>query len=656
MKNLKHLFPILYFFLILSCDEFILKKTVVVKLLKGDIIFEPNTPSLFGTLNYTIKNRQKKSLQEIFFISHPQVQIDTIKYNGDKTRFDQGIGYGMGIYRIRIPVLPSESDAQIEITFHLNGPIREERFLLTSEQVFMDAKKIWLPVPFAETPSFLYLLKVSTPTNYISILGARIKEETIKPDRREIVWQSEIEDVLHTGNIFIGQFERVNHNDIFLYSYNPIQPNPIFSFCRKTINLFSNRIGKYPYSQIHIINELFQYKDIEEFIDGEAMANIIQLSPELSDTNSISIDKITNSPIPFVPRNNVAKLYEVLAHELTHAYLPTILKFNEDNYIEQEAFAEYAGLCSIWNYYPEIYKKFIDGNRIELINLKLSGQSDQRLFRYLYGVNSLHCAFKENPALFLDYINILIQKYRYIEVGPEELIQTANDVNSITSPSNTIIFTNAIALLGSEQLYNVELSFSNLYVTNFFEKYKTVEIHRQLFIQNGFPIPVDVILTYIYMDYSLTNIVHLDSFSNTNLICDNKVLSIIAKTGLEALEEKLSDNQVSFISNYGEDIAISSINNFYNNQKFNTRWVKIEKSNTSNEDEGLESLYIDRERSTFVSPSISFQFDRIVPNKKEGYIQAYKMIDNKPYSYVIFKFKKENINRIDILGIIDPLF
>jgi len=656
MKNLKHLFPILYFFLILSCDEFILKKTVVVKLLKGDIIFEPNTPSLFGTLNYTIKNRQKKSLQEIFFISHPQVQIDTIKYNGDKTRFDQGIGYGMGIYRIRIPVLPSESDAQIEITFHLNGPIREERFLLTSEQVFMDAKKIWLPVPFAETPSFLYLLKVSTPTNYISILGARIKEETIKPDRREIVWQSEIEDVLHTGNIFIGQFERVNHNDIFLYSYNPIQPNPIFSFCRKTINLFSNRIGKYPYSQIHIINELFQYKDIEEFIDGEAMANIIQLSPELSDTNSISIDKITNSPIPFVPRNNVAKLYEVLAHELTHAYLPTILKFNEDNYIEQEAFAEYAGLCSIWNYYPEIYKKFIDGNRIELINLKLSGQSDQRLFRYLYGVNSLHCAFKENPALFLDYINILIQKYRYIEVGPEELIQTANDVNSITSPSNTIIFTNAIALLGSEQLYNVELSFSNLYVTNFFEKYKTVEIHRQLFIQNGFPIPVDVILTYIYMDYSLTNIVHLDGFSNTNLICDNKVLSIIAKTGLEALEEKLSDNQVSFISNYGEDIAISSINNFYNNQKFNTRWVKIEKSNTSNEDEGFESLYIDRERSTFVSPSISFQFDRIVPNKKEGYIQAYKMIDNKPYSYVIFKFKKENINRIDILGIIDPLF
>ncbi len=562
----------------------------------------------------------------------------------------------MGIYRIKIPILQPENEAQIEISFHLNGSVREERFLLTADQVFLDAKKIWLPVPFAETPSFLYSLKVTIPTNYLSILGAKIKEETIKPDRREILWQSETEDVLHTGNIFIGQFERVNHNDIFLYSYNPIQFNLIFNFTRKTINLFSSRIGKYPYSQIHIINELFQYKDIEEFIDGEAMANIIQISPELSDTNSIAIEKITNSPAPFVPRNNLSKLYEVLAHELVHAYIPTILKFNEENYIEQEAFAEYAGLCSICNYYPEVYKKFIEGNRIELINLKLSGLSEQRLFKYLYGINALHCAFQENPTLFLDYVNILIQKYKYITVGPEKLIQTASDINSMISQSNTIVLTNAISLLGEEQLYNIELSYSNIYITNFSEKYKSIDIQRQVFIQNSFPVPVDIALIYVYMDYSLTNIIHLEKFSNTNIICDNKILSLTTKSGLEALEEKLSDNHIYFISNYGEDIAISSINNFYNNQKFNTRWVKIEKSSISNEDEGLESLYTDRERSVFISPSVSFQLDTIKPNRKEGYIQAYKLIDGKPYSYVIFKFKKNNIHQINIVGIIDPLF
>ncbi len=60
MKNLIHLFLILYFFLMFSCDEFMLKKTVGVKFLRGEITFDPSLPCISGVLNYTIKNKQKK--------------------------------------------------------------------------------------------------------------------------------------------------------------------------------------------------------------------------------------------------------------------------------------------------------------------------------------------------------------------------------------------------------------------------------------------------------------------------------------------------------------------------------------------------------------------------------------------------------------------
>ena len=34
-------------------------------------------------------------------------------------------------------------------------------------------------------------------------------------------------------------------------------------------------MGYYPYSQVHIINEIYQYNDMETFIDGQELANII---------------------------------------------------------------------------------------------------------------------------------------------------------------------------------------------------------------------------------------------------------------------------------------------------------------------------------------------------------------------------------------------
>ncbi len=309
------IFPVLLIILALvSCDEFLLKKTVSVVFLEGELKFDPADVSLSGDLFYSIANKQSKSLQEIYFISHSNVLVDSIRYNGELIRFEQGIGYGSGFYRIRIPSLLSGISAKIEIKFHIKGPINEDRFMLTEEAVFMDARKIWLPVPFADSPNFLYSIRIKTPENYYSALGAKLADETVKNGEKSSLWVSESTDVLHTGNIFIGLFGRYQKGSISIYDIDTNYNALIFDYAGKTIDFLSNRLGKYPYSQVNIVDELFQYKDMEEFIDGEQLANTIQISPELTGTNLIDEETLSLSSMPYVPRKSYSKLFEVIAH------------------------------------------------------------------------------------------------------------------------------------------------------------------------------------------------------------------------------------------------------------------------------------------------------------------------------------------------------
>ncbi len=651
LRKILYCLSLSFCLIFVSCDEFMLRKTVSVQFLEGDVSFDPDNVSMSGDLIYTIKNKQNKTLQEIFFISHSQVIIDNIRYNGDTIRFEQGIGYGSGIYRIRVASLLSGASAKIEIKFHISGPVEEDRFLLTADTVFMDAKKIWLPVPFADLPAFLYSIKIITPDNYYTVMGGKEQEESVKNNKKTTLWESETDDILHTGDIFIGLFERIKKDNISVYTTETNNIGLIFDDTSKTIDFLSNRLWKYPYSQTYVVNELFQYKDTEEFIDGEKMANIVQISPELTSDGLLDDEQLENSAIPYIPRQSYAKLFEVLAHELSHAYVPPFLKFEEKDYIESESFAEYMGLTTIAYYNPAIYNKFIQRNRIDLINLQLANQTNLRLFNYIYGVNVLHSAFGENKDEFYNYVNMLIQKYSYTEVGLDELIQTASDLTD--SEMTNLINGDALSLWKDNKLYNIELSYINVFVTNKIKKGISIDAKRMIIINNNFPIPLKVSLIERYPDRVFTNSIELVKNSNTNIIVEYYILSIEAKSKMDMLEEKLSDNRILFVTNNNGEMIINAVNSFYNYQKINSKNVKIDKTNEASGD--FETIPADRERSAAIDTNIQFLYDTQNQTNNELYIQAYKLIAGKPYSYVIFKIKKERENYI-ISGVLDPLF
>jgi hypothetical protein len=643
-------FTVLFF--LQSCDDFLLKKTVSVEYLEGEIVFEPQDPSLSGTLTYQIKNKQPKPLSEIYFISHYLLSIDSLSYNDDNLHFEQGVGFGSGIYHAKIPSLTNDETAKVEVKFHIKGNIEEDRFLLAKEKCYMDARKIWLPVPFADEPKFFYSLQIKTPEEYYSVLGAKITEESVKNGKRTTSWESEIDDVFLSGNLFISKFQRIQNGSSYFYTHNPEESKPIFEAYSKILSIMTNHLGTYPFSQLHIIKESFKNKDMEEFVDGEAMANIIQISPDLKIVTPLNEKSIEESAIPEIPRDSAWKIYETLSHEMSHAYIRGILRFEEDNYMESESLTEYMGLYLINQINPLIYSKFIQRNRIELINLELAGKRSTKQFQYLYGVNCLHTVFYGNQDYF-NFLKDLIEKYSYTRIRVSELISTALELKTTNTQTNIehLYFPYGLKLWGHYQLYDIRLSYSNVQVTNFINKKKKIEDRKIVIIENHFPLDFQSLLIGRHSDFKKSYWIELQKNSVTNFLLDREISSVKILSRLEALEKNLQDNKIEFFSDKW-DLLYSNIQNFYSRQNFSKDFTAQKLINTP---ANWTDLYSDRERTLSIASNIHFLFDAEHENGDEFYLEAYKILNEAPFSYIIFRGKREK-EKIKMLEMIDPAF
>lgn len=640
IKNILFALCFLLFIFLQACDEFLLKKSVAVEYLNGDITFEPSGPALSGTLGYDIRNNQLNSLNEIFFISHSLVSVDSIVYENETIHFEQGVGYGFGIYRIKVPSLQKGAKARIVLKFHIDGPVEEDRFLLTKNNVFIDAEKIWLPVPFAQAPNFLYSIRVRTPLDFHSVLGAKTVEETTNGGKRSVLWQSESEDVVMTGNLFISRFQRLKRGPLSLYSFKNENADAIFRYANLTLRAFETNVGQYPFSQVQIVNELFQYKDMEEFIDGEATANIVQISPDIVTNSLLGEREIATSLYPDIPRNSTWKLFEALSHELSHAYIRGIIKFEDESLIESEALSEFMGLKVISLTNGMIYDKFIDRNRIEIMNLFLTGGGKSKLLKYLYGVNCLNTAFSCDPEVFFRFIKTLIEKYGYTRIQAEQLVTTAQEMNfALTNGgpvdddvlTNRMIDTEALRLWTEYSLCNLKLSVSNIWITNYLTKKRyAVEEKTLLTVNNDFPVDITVTLYENYKNHSATNLFRVEKDSETGVIVEKNLLNASINSKYGCLEQNLADNSVKIPVN-GKKELYRNIADFYKNQG---------KQKADPQSGDWKALENDRKKTLAVRQNVSFLFDRMRENGDQFVLEAYKVLDNKPFSYVIFRGKK----------------
>jgi hypothetical protein len=677
------LLPILLF---LACDEFLLKRTVSVQSVRGDISYNPETPSLTGNLTYSIQNRQPNVLTEIYLVSHPAVSINMITYNRSVMRFDVGMGYGYGIYRVRIPRLASGEQSSITIKFSLNGKMESDRFLITEDMVFLDARKIWLPIPFADMPNFHYTINIETPAEYYPILGAKMTKETVRGNVRLSTWQSETDNVRLSGNLFIAKFNRYQKDNIFFYSKSTNNIEKIFDYALFSISNIRKSAGVFPFTQTHLINTLFQYKDMEEFIDAEYIANAIHISPEIfSATNLKPEREVINSAIPFFPNENELNLLSILSHELAHSVTPELVDFESAAHIVMEAFTEYNKCKIMEKRHHSLYPKLIQRNRIILINSLLRNEPPSRLREYFYGVNVFSAAFHNTDDLFFDFLQILIEKYRYTKIGLNEIIVTANEMNKMIINSymtnlndedngendlpdlyDKLIYSEAFHLWNLQKLFNISLSSSNVTVTNFIERprgnpRRVLERKKLITIENEFPVKVDGYLIYHTPANVTSNRIEVSEQSKTNFLLNNDVGFVKYETRFSVLERNLSDNYIDFDFHRKEYRNLNTaINRYYTRDGVIHPMMEIE---TTSERETNDSkprsqwIKLDFHRKEIFetrSSNVSFVFDRIETNDNEIFIQAFKKIEKKPVSYVIFKGEKKDNDRYKISGVIDP--
>ncbi|NPV01298.1 MAG: hypothetical protein HPY53_07940 [Brevinematales bacterium] len=648
-------FFLLFFLYLSSCEEFFLKRTVSLISVSGTIEYNPEQSLLSGRIEYTIKNFRDTAIDEVYLISHPSVTLDHVFYAGQSIGVEQGIGYGYGIYRIKIPPLGSEKTATVSLVFKVQGPIYEDRFVITKNYLFFDSKKIWLPLPFAEVPNFNFSLTIRTPKNFYSVMGGKLTSEGITDTDRISQWDSEVPFPILTGSLFIAPLKRYHLGDVYLYSDNTQNVDKILEYASFSMTTLREKVGGYPFSEIHVVNQLSQYKGMEMFIDGEYFANCIHVSPSIFSFAGLQNEKqVIYSAIPFLPKNSELKLFEILAHEISHAYFSTLIRFEDDSHLLAESMTEYLGSMVLKVKFPNLYDKVLERNRFILQNLFMKNQTENPIWDFFCAVNTLGYAFDNTGEKFFKFVEILYKKYQFTRIRLNELITTAKAMQPGAKPKNgySLINTDAMALLKPLKMYNLSLDLIEAGMTNQAKHPKYVAI-----LQSTFPIPVSAILIYTTVTNVFSNFVTLDKELLTNLSFDDKIISLSLESPSSVLEYCLYDNRIDQAKT-PIGILNEQVNLFYQNRPFDQKILAIGTEDPTElkvekEDVTWKTLATDRKLSASIHTNITIVFDSVTAKDNEMYVQAFKYINGKPFSYVVVKFLKTG-KKYQAMAILDP--
>lgn len=662
MQSRVFILPLLLLLTLFSCDEFLLKKTVSVQSIQGHIHFENLTPRIWGDISYKIRNPQANPLKEIFLICHPQVEVMQVIYNQKAVRFETGEGFEDRIYRVQIPALAPQDKAVLTLRFQLTGRIREERLILDKEEVFFDVKKIWLPVPFAERFVFPYQISVTAPDRFYSIMGGRIQEESEEGDTRTTTWKSELDNALATGNLILLPYQRTQYKNTYIYSDTTNNRTQILQYSQFSYRILKNNFPALPLSQYHVLKKMYPYNNKVEVIDGEFLANALLISPTIGNFQPIiPLEIITGTPIPFVPNTSEARLLEIISHEYSHSLIPTLLRFEEGRQITMEALTEFLACAIIREWDIALYQKFLERNRILLINLMLKKETHTDLWQYFYLSNLFCSSFWNREDLSMDYIRILIDKYRYTDINWPQLISTASDYNKLQLRHKYLtnysgIDTTLLENWSYFELYNFSLSSSEMSVTNLELKQPRIIPVKNIRIKSDFPFETDSYLIVYTPKETYTNILAHQKESITNVQVSDDTITVQLVSRYNSLETHLADNQVNFKDRSWLDL-VNEINYFYKGEQHNSRFLAISPEWTDiplrEDDARWTSLSEDRLVSQKISPRVYFQYDKVYFDKQEFYIEAYKWINNRPYSYVIFKGRILK-NKLQVNAVLDP--
>jgi hypothetical protein len=637
-------------FSLTSCDDFLLKKTVEVTYLSGEVFFNPFSGTIEGNATYNIVNPQETELNEIYIINHPSVFVKTIKIKKLSLFFDVNRLYGYNVYRVRISPLKSNEATEISLSFFIKSPVNDERFVFNDDFVFFDARKVWIPIPFMSSTKFKYTFQVKVPKEYYAVIGSKLVSEQTDENYRIQKFESEFEDVLKTGTLIIAKFFRFAKNNIYYYTFEKENIEEIFNSVGLITDYFRKNFNELPFTQLHIVNQLFQYEDLILSIDAESFANLIMIP---------NLDKIkfnTYTGYNYIYDNSGIKFLKTLAHEMSHLYFIDRMNFENTAYIHSEALMDYLSLLILRDISYINYENFLLKNRFELQNLKLSGNIEKPLYKFLYLENFLDSLFSKNKRNYLLFLDILTKKYPFTRISPEDIKFTLEEMPLEFEKLNisTYFPKDAVSFLESGNFYNSFLSWTTRVITNKVSKKKVnIKKYKLVSVNHNFPFTPKFLFIEEYKNSTITNIVFIPT-KETNFLLSNDIVSVKLSSHFDMFEENLYDNFIKFSGKSFNEILEEVLNFYYSGQMLdipkNFSFEKLENYPVDIE----RSFEKDRELSWELKGRVRFVVDVIKEYNEGLYIMAYKLVNNKPFSYVLINGRKVQ-DKIILTSIIDPL-
>ncbi|MGL4394449.1 MAG: hypothetical protein ACRCS8_04420 [Brevinema sp.] len=383
--------------------------------IKGSVIFRDS--ELMGEFWYTVRNNSDKAQATWTVLVHHGVNILSIQEDGQEAPFTIQNGSSFRAITIKLPKpIKPNSREQILIKFSLTEQSSDPRFTIKSDHVFLDARKLWFPHPY-DDHLVSSEITIETPRALHGVIGSKLQNDAIIVDRRITTWQSELPSLSPRMSLLITDQPRRQHDFLHVYTDNEQFAEFLYKKLEPFWSFLSTKHKKFPLSQIHILpsdNPLDQIT-----ADGEFLGNLILLNKEMI------AQYIKNPKSSFFESGSIdERIIETIIHELYHAFFPGQITHVKADSLFMESFVQYL----TWDLIQQIDPLW--GQRIS----RRSHFLMQNFFNQANKNNLLHNFLLETMKLLgtLNYYHIdsitlidtLIEKYRFIEMSKQDLIDT----------------------------------------------------------------------------------------------------------------------------------------------------------------------------------------------------------------------------------------
>lgn len=617
-RNLLFLFVLL----LAGCDEFALKKTATIRKVSGAIRFDPSSPQLFLSLVYDMMNYREKTLREVYFYCHEAVTIDAIYDGNTPLRMEQGVGIGMSIkvYRVRVADWLPGTRRLLRMEARITGQEKSPGFFLSKEGVFLESSRVWIPVSFDEVPAFSYSLSVEVPPGYQAILGAALVEEKISSQTVLSRWEAESTNLLFTGRLVIGRFQKVEEGGVAFYLPERYEAIPekrlstLFSLLRDGRDILQRYVSSYPFRDVRVVFVPREVASLEEWTDGLFSANMLLLEESL--VSALTNQKRFLLDGVLLGEDNWLYVLKVILHEMSHAYIGYGLRWEKEDVLSLESLTEVTGLKLLEWLSPETYRLAINRLQYDWQVVSLFGES--RLKTYLY--RNLLLSSTLTPRQYLRLLRGLRGRYLYTLIDEKSLLQTLADQGETNALSSLV------SLWNTPPRWQMGLSFTNGGVVVF----SSAPPHPMNLV-----VETPIFSTNLSIEVSGSLFVPLPWKRTTTL----SLMSDIQWADETIGDDILSDSWKTILSNL----------TLYYRGETNVIFLLSE----SSQDKKLRLPREDRFLSLVVMPSLEVVYHRHEKKDNILYLYAYKKGSNTRSTYALFVFREES-NRWLWEGVYDP--